>query len=48
VEKVIADNLAEDEIDCGNLRYSRSRPGLAAPTAAKDNIIREVVGVGES
>jgi hypothetical protein len=40
-----ADNLAEDEIDYRNLRYSGSRPRPAAASAADDDMIVVVVVV---
>jgi hypothetical protein len=43
----MADNLAEDEIDCRNLRHSRSRASRVALAAAEDNmmLVRVVVNV---
>jgi hypothetical protein len=44
-ETVIADSLADDEIDYPNLTYSESRPRPAAPSAAEDDMILVVVVV---
>jgi hypothetical protein len=33
----MADNLAVNEIDCQNLRYSRLRPRAAAASVVEDN-----------
>jgi hypothetical protein len=45
---VIPDSSGEDEIDCRNVRYSRSRSRLAAALGAEDDIRVEVVVVDES
>jgi hypothetical protein len=42
---VTADNLADDAIDCRNLRYSGSRPRLAAASTAEDDLMVVVVVV---
>jgi hypothetical protein len=42
---VTADNLADDEIDCRNLRYSGSRPRPAAGSLAEDDMMVVVVVV---
>jgi hypothetical protein len=42
---VTADSLVDDEIDCRNFRYSRSRPRTAATSAAEDDLILVVVVV---
>jgi hypothetical protein len=42
---VTVDNVAEDEIDCQNLRFSRSRLWPAAASAAQDDMIIVVVVV---
>jgi hypothetical protein len=44
-EMVTANNLATDEIDAQNLRYSRSSPRLAVASTAEDDSMIEVVPV---
>jgi hypothetical protein len=44
-ETVTADSLADDEIDCRNLRYSGSRPRPVAASAAEDDMMVVVVVV---
>jgi hypothetical protein len=44
----MADNLAKDEIDCQNLRYSRSILRAVTALTAEENIMIEVVVVGKS
>jgi hypothetical protein len=44
-ETVTADNLAEDEIDSRNLRYSRLRPRPVPESAADDDMMVVVVVV---
>jgi hypothetical protein len=44
-ETVTADSLADDEMDCRNLRYSRSSPRPAAAFAAEDDMMVLVVVV---
>jgi hypothetical protein len=41
----MADSLAEDEIDCQNLRYSGSRPRPVAASAVEDDMMVVVVVV---
>jgi hypothetical protein len=45
---VTADNLGKDEINCENVRYTRSRPRPAAASAAEDDRMMLVVVVCES
>jgi hypothetical protein len=42
---VTADNLASNDIDCRNLRYSGLRPRQAAALPVEDNIVIGVVAV---
>jgi hypothetical protein len=44
-DTVTADSLADDEIDCQNLRYSGSRPSPAVSSAAEDDLMVVVVVV---
>jgi NADH pyrophosphatase NudC (nudix superfamily) len=44
-ETVTAETLAEDEIDCRNLRYSGSRPRPAAASAVENDMMVVVVVV---
>jgi hypothetical protein len=44
-EQVTANSLADNEIDCRNLKYSGSRPMPAAASAAEDDIMVVVVVV---
>jgi hypothetical protein len=49
MEKMMTvENLAEDVINCQNLRYSRSWPRPAIALAAEDNIMMEVVVLYEN
>jgi hypothetical protein len=43
----MADNLAEYEIDCQNLKYSGSRPRPTIASVAEDHIMIVVVVVNE-
>jgi hypothetical protein len=42
---VTADRIAEDEIDCRGLKYSRSRQRPTVASAAEDDIMMVVVVV---
>jgi hypothetical protein len=42
---VTANSVADDKIDCRNLRYSRSSPRPATASATKDNMMGVVVVV---
>jgi hypothetical protein len=44
-ETGMADTLAKDDIDCRNLRYSRSRPRPGAVSAAEEDMMDVVVVV---
>jgi hypothetical protein len=47
-DPVMADNLAKNEINCRNLRYSGLRPRPAAASLAEVKIRIEVVALYES
>jgi hypothetical protein len=45
-KRLTADNLAEEELDCRNLKNSGSRRSPAAASAAQDDFVIVVVPVG--
>jgi hypothetical protein len=42
-ETVLADNLAKDEFNCRNIRYSGLRPSPVAVSAAENDMMMRVV-----